>query len=163
MPWVQWPCPKWHPKPLRSSSESALSLLNATLMSGRSLLRSSLQRGPGRSADRGRITDAKGALASILLNAKMRNGTPYGLVDLMDTRTHEVFHLGQGQCCQLSNFFLHLATNLAIIFKCIWQLLRSDSDNKKAHIFHPNYTKRKPKMPISTHITWIELVDICLI
>ncbi len=27
----------------------------------------------------------KGALASTLLNAKMRNGTPYGLVDLTDT------------------------------------------------------------------------------
>ncbi len=57
------------------------------------------------SADRGCITAAKGALASTLLNAKMRNGTPYGLVDLTDTRTprpltasaHEVFHLGQGQ------------------------------------------------------------------
>ncbi len=62
-------------------------------------------RGARPSADRGCITAAKGALASTLLNAKMRNGTPYGLVDLTDTRTprtltasaHEVFHLGQGQ------------------------------------------------------------------
>ncbi len=75
---------------------------------GRSLLRSSPQCRLGRSADRERMTAVKGALASTLLNTKMRNGTPYGLVELMDTRTqrpllvrktasaHEVFHLGQG-------------------------------------------------------------------
>ncbi len=56
-------------------------------LSGRSLLRSSPQCGLGRSADRGRITASKGALTSTLLNAKMRNGTLYGLVDLADTRT----------------------------------------------------------------------------
>ncbi len=58
-------------------------------LSGRSLLRSSPQCGLGRSADRGRITAAKGALTSTLLNAKMTNGTPYSLVDLMDTRTRQ--------------------------------------------------------------------------
>ncbi len=56
-------------------------------LSGRSLLRSLPQCGLSRSADRGCIMAAKGALASTLLNAKMRNGTPYGLVDLMDMRT----------------------------------------------------------------------------
>ncbi len=56
---------------------------------GRSLLRSSLQCGLGRSADRGCITAAKGVLASTRLNAKMRNGTLYGLVDLTDTRTRQ--------------------------------------------------------------------------
>ncbi len=51
------------------------------------------------SADRGHITATKWTF----LNVKMRNGTPYGLVDLTDTRTcktasaHEVFHLGQGR------------------------------------------------------------------
>ncbi len=51
------------------------------------------------SADRGHITATKWTL----LNAKMRNGTPYGLVDLTDTHAcktasaHEVFHLGQGR------------------------------------------------------------------
>ncbi len=56
-------------------------------LSCRSLLRSSPQCGLGTSADRGRITAAKGAHASTLLKAKMRNGTPYGLVDLTDMRT----------------------------------------------------------------------------
>ncbi len=32
--WCQRPCPKWHPKPLRSSSESALSWCNAALAVG---------------------------------------------------------------------------------------------------------------------------------
>ncbi len=44
-------------------------------LSGRSLLQSSPQCGLGRSVARGRITAAKGVLASTLLNAKMRNGT----------------------------------------------------------------------------------------
>ncbi len=62
-----WPCPKWHLKPSRSSSSPQCRL--------------------SRSADRGRITAAKGVLASTLLNAKMRNETPYGLVNLTDMRT----------------------------------------------------------------------------
>ncbi len=74
-------------------------------LSGRSLQRSSPHCRLGRSAGRGCITAAKGALASTLLKAKMRKGTTYSLVDLTDTRgghcktasAHEVFHLGQGR------------------------------------------------------------------
>ncbi len=47
-------------------------------LSGRSILWSLPQCGLGWSADRGRITAARRALASTLLNSKMRNGTPYG-------------------------------------------------------------------------------------
>ncbi len=32
------------------------------------------------------VMEKQGVLASTLLNAKIKNGTPYGLVDLTDTR-----------------------------------------------------------------------------
>ncbi len=70
------PGPKWHPRGLPRSPH--FRGVMPLWLSGRSLLRSSPQCGFGRSADRGHIPAAKGALASTLLNSKMRNGTPYG-------------------------------------------------------------------------------------
>ncbi len=54
-------------------------------LSGRSLMRACTSAGSQKCGS-GRIMAVKG-LMSTLLNAKMRNGTPYGLVDLTDTCT----------------------------------------------------------------------------
>ncbi len=70
------------------------------------------------------LTFIESALASTLLNAKMRNRTPYSLVGLTDTCTrrplkvckiasaHEVFHLGQGQA----------ETQDTCVLCCLWTL-----------------------------------------
>ncbi len=53
----------------------------------------------------------------------------------------------------LSNFFLLKAASnkFSYFLKFIWQLLISDSSNKKACIFHLNYTKRANQRNLAVH------------
>ncbi len=73
--------------------------------------------------------------------------------------------LGNVANLTFSNFFFqkHQATNLAILkmylatYSNFWL---SDSDNKKAHIFHPNYTKRRTEdaLQYTHHVDWVQLL-----
>ncbi len=87
------------------------------------------------SADRGHITATKWTL----LNAKMRNGTLYGLVDLTDTRAcktasaHEVFHLGQGRRLDEMNRSCSSAIEVASVCDTAWfNSVTHDGTNKCA-------------------------------
>ncbi len=134
-----WPCPKWHINlrglPLSPHFRDVMPLW----LSGRSLLRSSHQRRLARSAYWGCIMAAKGALASTLLNTKMKNGTPYGLVDLTDTRQTVAIFSPQDRKCTWSVPFGTGPMTKNVCWRAFFLWLRWDKEKMTIRSINDNY------------------------